>query len=481
MRNPGGFRGVILAIWEELLAYLRLLSATLAATLSLSGPIFAQDAAGLHVGATRVDITPPASPDFPAMNDFDHEKLYLRAIVMDNGDNRAVLIGADLGGINEDVWADASQRIADELNIPVANIIMSSTHTHSDWPANATTAPGTPRYGSEFVANVSLDAVKDAMTKLKPARVGYATGEAYLNVNRDVVSRNTKRWTQAANLSAASDKTVGVLSFVGADGEPIAAYVNYAMHPVNGYLAGFVSGDFAAATSRYVEKAFGDDMVTVFTQGASGDQNPRWLRTGTNALASKGGAKITGYEMIREDIEAPLRNKTVADGPLDPVVAHQLGSYMEALGTILGEEVIRVMSDVKDLQDDPKIWGKQNTLTCPGRKRLDNAREGVAGQYEPGPDVDIRFGLLGIGNIALATTNAEIYTKIGQGVKKGSPISKTMYVTLANGRALSGYIPDDESFGHQTFQVLGTRLLPGCAEQGIVQGLSDLAAEYMAQ
>jgi hypothetical protein len=66
-------------------------------------------------------------------------------------------------------------------------------------------------------------------------------------------------------------------------------------------------------------------------------------------------------------------------------------------------------------------------------------------------------------------------------VKKGSPISKTMYVTLANGRALSGYIPDDESFGHQTFQVLGTRLLPGCAEQGIVQGLSDLAAEYMAQ
>jgi hypothetical protein len=54
-------------------------------------------------------------------------------------------------------------------------------------------------------------------------------------------------------------------------------------------------------------------------------------------------------------------------------------------------------------------------------------------------------------------------------------------VTLANGRASSGYIPDDASFGHDTFQVLGSRLKPGCAEQGIANGLVDLVAQFAAK
>jgi hypothetical protein len=56
-----------------------------------------------------------------------------------------------------------------------------------------------------------------------------------------------------------------------------------------------------------------------------------------------------------------------------------------------------------------------------------------------------------------------------------------MFVTLANGRANSGYIPDDESYGHQTFQVLGTRLKPGCAEAGIAGRIAALAGDYLAR
>lgn len=454
----------------------------LLAAAALSSTAFAQtEQPTLRVGAARVDITPEANPDYPALNEFEHEKLSLRVIVLDNGETRAALIGADLGGINEEVWADASQRIASELDIPVANIIMSSTHTHSDYPANATTPPGTPRYGTEFVADMSLDALREAIANLAPASVGYNAGSVDLNVNRDTISATTRLWTQAANPDGPTDHEVGVVSFIGADGQPIAAYVNYAMHPVNGYLAGFVSGDFAAATSRYVEQAFDDDMVTIFSQGASGDQNPRWLRTGTNAIASRSALDITGFEEIREDIEAPLRNKDVEPVPYDPVVARQLGNYMLSLGTILGEEVIHVMSQTKNLQTNPTIWGSQEILTCPGRKRLDTAREGVAGQYEPGDDVSIRLGVLGIGDMALATTNAEIYSQIGLQIKAASPLSKVMYVTLANGRALSGYIPDDASFGHQTFQVLGSRLLQGCADEGIVNGITGLISDYAAQ
>ena len=105
----------------------------------------------------------------------------------------------------------------------------------------------------------------------------------------------------------------------------------------------------------------------------------------------------------------------------------------------------------------------------------------MAGKYEDGDDVVFRLGVLAIGDIAFATANAEIYSLIGRRVIEESPMNKTLFVTLANGRANSGYVPDDESFGHQTFQVLGTRLKPGCAEQGIASTIAGLAGNYMAQ
>jgi neutral ceramidase len=37
--------------------------------------------------------------------------------------------------------------------------------------------------------------------------------------------------------------------------------------------------------------------------------------------------------------------------------------------------------------------------------------------------------------------------------------------------ANSGYIPDDASYGHYTFEVLSSRLQPGCAESSIVDGI----------
>ena len=76
---------------------------------------------------------------------------------------------------------------------------------------------------------------------------------------------------------------------------------------------------------------------------------------------------------------------------------------------------------------------------------------------------------------------AELYTLFSQRLKTNSPMANTVVVMLANGRANSGYIPDDASFGHETFQVLGSRLTPDCAEQSIANGLDDLVAKYVAR
>ena len=87
----------------------------------------------LRVGAARVDITPAADPAHPPSGKYAHEKLYARAIVLDNGTTRAALIGADQGMLSEQIWQAASKQIAAELNCPVENIVMSATHTHSGW------------------------------------------------------------------------------------------------------------------------------------------------------------------------------------------------------------------------------------------------------------------------------------------------------------------------------------------------------------
>jgi len=216
----------------------------------------------------------------------------------------------------------------------------------------------------------------------------------------------------------------------------------------------------------------------VFTQGASGDQNPLLMRPATNTLASKSGVKITGYELVRENVEGPLREGDVWHGKLDPKIAYRLERWIESEGQLLGEEVIRVMTNVRNRSGDVAIWGAQETISCPGRQRTNTGREGEPGTYKDSDPVNIRLGMVGIGDIVLTAVNAEIYTMISQRMKKNSPMANRVVVTLANGRASSGYIPDDASFGHDTFQVLGSRLKPGSAEQGIANGLVDLVAQF---
>jgi neutral ceramidase len=456
--------------------------------LFLCGISGAEAVENLRVGAARVDITPPADPAAPPSGKYAHERLYVRAIVLDNGSARAALIGTDQGMLFENVWAAASQQIAAELDCPIENVVMSATHSHSAWgpggppfPRRGQPAPpagGRPDSAANQppapIVGQIIAAVREAKARLRPARVGFGTGYCYLNVNRDAIDPETRRWTQAPNLDGPSDKTVAVLKFEAPSGEPIAVYMTYAMHPVNGFLAGFTSADFPGAACRYIEQAYDDKVVAVFAQGASGDQNPLYLRAGTNALASRSGVTITGSVLTREKVEAPIRDGKVAPGPLDPKVRDVLERVMDSEGVLLGEEVIRVMTDITRTDASPRITAAQKMLTCPGRRRLDTAREGTPGTYEDGNPVNIRLGVLRIGNVALTTVDAEVYSVIGRRLKEQSPVANTIMVTLANGMANSGYIPDDAAFGAFTFQVLSSRLKPGCAETGIVNGLLDL-------
>jgi hypothetical protein len=121
-----------------------------------------------------------------------------------------------------------------------------------------------------------------------------------------------------------------------------------------------------------------------------------------------------------------------------------------------------------------QIYANHKTITCPGRERTNEGRGGVAGTYKDTDPLEIKLGVLMIGDVVIGEINAIPYSEIGQRLKRESPYAKTILTTRANGMSAAGYIPDDASYGHETFEVLNTRVKPGCAENAIVNGIIDL-------
>jgi neutral ceramidase len=139
--------------------------------------------------------------------------------------------------------------------------------------------------------------------------------------------------------------------------------------------------------------------------------------------------------------------------------------------------VMHVMRGVERAAPATRLHGSFTTIRCPGRERTNQGRAGFEGTYKDGNPVEIRLGLLRIGDVMIGAVNAEVFNPIAQRLKRESPYKATMMATLTNGAARSGYIPDDASFGKQTFEVLSSRLQPGCAESSIVNGIIELMAQ----
>ena len=440
--------------------------------------------AGFKVGAAKIDITPSpgdaasagnrgrgaamggrgggASGGFPGADGIlDH--IYARAIVIDNGTTSAALVSADAGMMRDQVWDAVSKRIESELGIPARNLIMSPTHTHSASGGSA-----------EQLFNV----IKEAKNKLQPARIGYGTGVSYINVQRNIIDRKSNKWWEGANYDGPSDKTVAVIKFETVSGEPIAVYFNYACHAVVTGNTDMVSGDFPGEAERYIEDSFDDKVVALFSVGAQGDQNPIYFQQ-TFDLRD---IRIKEYATRGQDISNAMPPGGQGLNKQDPTVKRLLDQQkmmIRSMGQFLGEEVKRVMREMDSnrMATGGKIAAGQKMISFPGRDRIGQGRAAVEGQYKDGADVNLRLSLLMIDDIAIGGCDAEIYNMIAVRFKRESPIGRSIFVSMANGAGNSGYVPDDSSFGQQTFEVLSSRCRPGYAESAIVNGLLDLIAD----
>jgi hypothetical protein len=459
-----------------------LLGALILASASAS---IAQEIYPLKAGAAKVDITPPADA-LPKPFTSIHDHLFARAIFLDNGHDRAILMNADLGGIGNEAVNRATAELSKRLNVPVANILISATHDHSAiFGANG--FPGIPRDPraveyNEKLPGLLIEAGIKARDAQQPAKIGYGTGMVYLNTNRDAIDEKTRLWAQEPNRNYPSDKTLAVVKIEAANGDLIAVYMNYAMHAISLFLNGMVSGDFPGEAERYIEREYNDKAVAIWTSGAAGDQNPLYVRA-NGLLANERIKKLMAAEHV--DLGTAIMHAMFAGNPasdnmkLDPALLDESLQLVKSEGQIIAEETIRVMNQIRVTETEVQIEGTQETFDCPGRNRLDTGREGEPGRYEDAPSnpVHIKIGALRIGDIAFGSADAEIYNMIGQEVKQGSKLRNTLFVTLTNGQANSGYVPTDDAFGRYTFQVLGTRLKPGCAEPKIADGIDDMIAK----
>lgn len=419
----------------------------------------------LRAGAAKVDITPSESA-LPKSYRGILDHLFARAIVVDDGATRAAMVTIDAGAIPTELWTKLSERAERELKIPKQQFLLTATHTHS--------APWTPVAGYE---DKIFEAMQKATTALKPALMASGTGVSYINVNRNIIDPATHRWWEGPNYDGASDKTVAVVRFVTPEGDPIAVYYNYGVHGVITGTLDLVSADVPGAASNYIEASLGNGAVAVYSNGAAGDQNPIYF----NQTYELRDIRIKDYAKRGEDISNAMPPGGTGLDRSNPRVAllmEQQKQMILSMGQMLGEEVLHVSRASLDRPvSEARIDGAQKTVTCPGRKRLDEGRAGYPGTYEDADPIPLRLSLLRIGDIAIGGVDAELFTGIAQRFKRESPYKHTMMTTLTNGIAGSGYIPNDEAYGYNTFEVVSSRLKPGCAETAIVEGLVDLIGD----
>ena len=271
---------------------------------------------------------------------------------------------------------------------------------------------------------------------------------------------------------------MAVIKFETTNGEPIAVYYNYACHAVVTGNTDMLSGDWPGAASRYIEDSFDDKIVALFSVGAQGDQNPIYFQQ-TFDLRE---IRIKDFAARGQDISNAMPPGGQGLNKQDPTVKKLLDQQKQmilSMGQFMGEEVKRVMRemDAPRMATGGRIYAAQKMISFPGRNRTNQGRAGVEATYVDGPDVQLRLGLLMIDDIALGCSEAEIFDMIAVRFKRESPIGRSIFVSMANGGGNSGYIPDDASFGQQTFEVLSSRCKPGDAESAIVNGLLDLIAD----
>lgn len=471
----------------------RFLFALLIMTLPIDSTLQAQSTSKFRAGAATSNITPPlGSPivggfvPFPATH--VHDELHARCLVLDDGKTKLVLVVCDLLGIDRLVSDEARDLIHKDLGIPIENVLISATHTHSAASAlgkDARLISDSMDEYQRFVARRIVDGVKRAHNLLRPAQIAIGSAEAPEHVfNR---RWHMKPGTIPANPFGGMDKvkmnppagspdlldpagpTDPVIPFIALRepaGKPIAVFSTYSLHYVGGVGSGHISADYFGMCCDALARLLKADaqtpaFVAMMSNGTSGDIN--------NINFRKPRPKQDAYAQMKFVADDVAQKVHAAMAKLEYRDHVSLAARYRELPVATRRPTPELMDWAKKkIADGPMVKGKADLSVIYAERTLSMAKH---------PEkLKMPLQAMRIGDAVLASMPCEIFCEIGLDFKKRSKLQPAWLVSLNHG--YYGYLPtpkQHELGGYETW--LGTNRLEVQASDKMLTALLEMTAE----
>ena len=428
----------------------RIIAASLMLAASVaSGHCAALSKGTLRVGAARADITPPAAmlPFHPMHEEHPytaiHDSLYARAVVMDDGQRRAVLVEIDEVQV-PDARAMISE-VARKASTDPNAVIVCVSHTHSTLHPDGRDSRLQPVINR--IHDGVMAAVSRAVESLRPASVAFTRTKANVNINNGEADGSRGQYSP----DAYSDKTLDIVRFADEGGRAIALVVNYASHAEVMFRSvsrdgGFeISGDLPGRTAALLEHAPADGSVAgaapvvLTTAGAEADQQPIFTsrqRTSSMGIVDQGAG---GWAIV------------------------------DALAHRLADAVNEAVEQMPQGETRASIAARSGEAIVPGQHRHGDRETGKITD-EPAADVHIPVVRLQVGGVTFAGVGADLGASIGAALRANASNRQTMLITCIAGNV--GYVLPDSMYAHYTHGVMGSPVRPGFAQSVLTEELN---------
>jgi len=394
----------------------------------------------LLAGIAKIDITPSIPVKlygYSSRKEYSkgiHDPLSARAVVYEKDGKRVVLVTTDLGSFGKEVFPVFQRDILDEFGLDESELFLSAVHSHSAPILSLNPGTGDPN-NIEYTHSLQktiIAVISDAIDNLKPVNIGLGSGSSPVGANRREMKPDGSI-ALGRNPYGVTDKEVLVMKITTTEGASVGALFDYATHSTSlGPSNLEVSGDILGLSSQFVEKILGKEVVAPVFAGASGNIDP-WYRV------------LPGFNDEPGWIPEPV-----------------------LLGTLLGEEVVHVFRNIKEVTPGGEIKTSFATLECPRRKTADNKSGQPQAETVP---VNITAARIG-SDVAFIGFNVEMLTEIGMEIKKASPFKYTFIITHCNGA--SGYLPPAELYKEGGYEISSTPFEIGSSDLVVKRALRML-------
>ena len=270
-----------------------------------TGPWASSHAAELQAGAAKVDIT---NREAGPVND----PLYAKALVIRDDQTTAVIVTVDavaiaeIGSIKNDYLANVRAALQKDLGIAPHSVLINASHCHGIVCAD--------------IEQRTVQAVKQALSKMAPVKVGAGTGhEDRISENRRLKLKDGTEADVRHAYSLAADQEVvgtgpidpeiGILRLDRLDGQTLAVVYNFACHPIQGVPSGGNTADITGFASRAIEENMGEGAIALFLQGCGGDINPAGYKDFDHPRDAEPLGNLLGLSTLRALRPIKTRNE----------------------------------------------------------------------------------------------------------------------------------------------------------------------------